>query len=121
MRFARQERPNTLVFQNALPRHCAKPIRVGLPFKKNLDIVSLIRPVVAKIDAVQAEYSAFETVHETDGLIEACKELGVAYVAYSPLGHGWLVDNFDYKSPDDFAPDDFRRSCQCFPIFRLLT
>ncbi|KAF9885511.1 hypothetical protein FE257_012838 [Aspergillus nanangensis] len=64
---------------------------------------------IAKIDAVQAEYSAFETVHETDGLLDTCRELGVAYVAYSPLGHGWLVDNFDYKSPDDFAPDDFRR------------
>lgn len=81
---------------------------------KTFDIRPLTRSVVAKIDAVQAEYSAFETIHETDGLIEACKELGVAYVAYSPLGHGWLVDNFDYKSPDDFAPDDFRRTCQCF-------
>lgn len=64
---------------------------------------------VAKIDAVQAEYSAFETLHETDGLIDTAKELGVAYVAYSPLGHGWLVDDFNYKSPDDFAADDFRR------------
>ncbi|ATY62493.1 aldo keto reductase [Cordyceps militaris] len=64
---------------------------------------------IAKIDAVQAEYSAFETLHETDGLIETAKELGIAYVAYSPLGHGWLVDDFKYKSPDDFAPDDFRR------------
>ncbi|KAJ5381167.1 uncharacterized protein N7496_003595 [Penicillium cataractarum] len=64
---------------------------------------------IAKIDALQAEYSAFETVHETDGLIDTAKELGIAYVAYSPLGHGWLVDNFDYKTPDDFAPDDFRR------------
>ncbi|KAF4160093.1 hypothetical protein CNMCM8927_007509 [Aspergillus lentulus] len=64
---------------------------------------------IAKIDAVQAEYSAFETIHETDGLIDTCRELGVAYVAYSPLGHGWLVDDFKYKSPDDFAPDDFRR------------
>ncbi|OKL57274.1 hypothetical protein UA08_07582 [Talaromyces atroroseus] len=69
---------------------------------------------IAKIDAVQAEYSAFETLHETDGLIETAKELGVAYVAYSPLGHGWLVDNFDYKSPDDFAPDDFRRKSPKF-------
>ncbi|KAJ5872193.1 uncharacterized protein N7529_004546 [Penicillium soppii] len=69
---------------------------------------------IAKIDAVQAEYSAFETVHETDGLIETAKELGVAYVAYSPLGHGWLVDNFDYNSPDDFAPDDFRRNSPKF-------
>ncbi|KAF2679313.1 Aldo/keto reductase [Lentithecium fluviatile CBS 122367] len=69
---------------------------------------------IAKIDAVQAEYSAFETLHETDGLIDTAKELGVAYVAYSPLGHGWLVDNFDYNSPDDFAPDDFRRSVPKF-------
>lgn len=68
--------------------------------------------IVAKIDAVQAEYSAFETVHETDSLIDTAKELDVAYVAYSPLGHGWLVDNFDYNSPDDFAPDDFRRKCE---------
>lgn len=65
---------------------------------------------VAKIDALQAEYSAFETLHETDGLIDAARELGVAYVAYSPLGHGWLVDDFPYKSPDDLAPDDFRRT-----------
>jgi aryl-alcohol dehydrogenase-like predicted oxidoreductase len=71
--------------------------------------------VVAKIDAIQGEYSAFETIHETDGLIDTAKELGVAYVAYSPLGHGWLVDNFNYKSPDDFAPGDFRRS-SAFPL-----
>ncbi|GES63629.1 aldo-keto reductase [Aspergillus terreus] len=63
---------------------------------------------ITKIDAVQAEYSAFETIHETDGLIDTCKELGVAYVAYSPLGKGWLTDNFDIKSPDDFPPNDFR-------------
>ncbi|KAL4895183.1 NADP-dependent oxidoreductase domain-containing protein [Aspergillus ambiguus] len=69
---------------------------------------------IAKIDAVQAEYSAFETIHETDGLIDTCKELGVAYVAYSPLGKGWLTDNFDYKSPDDFAPNDFRRTVPKF-------
>ncbi|KAM0269236.1 hypothetical protein ACHAQH_009810 [Verticillium albo-atrum] len=69
---------------------------------------------IAKIDALQAEYSAFETLHETDGLIEAAKELGIAYVAYSPLGHGWLVDEFPYKSPDDFAADDFRRTVPKF-------
>ncbi|KAJ5101165.1 aldo/keto reductase [Penicillium angulare] len=69
---------------------------------------------IAKIDAIQAEYSAFETLHETDGLVETAKELGVAYVAYSPLGHGWLVDEFDYNSPDDFAPDDFRRKSPKF-------
>jgi aryl-alcohol dehydrogenase-like predicted oxidoreductase len=51
-------------------------------------------------------------VHETDGLIDTAKELGIAYVAYSPLGHGWLVDDFKFKTPDDFAPDDFRRGCE---------
>ncbi|KAM0202629.1 hypothetical protein ACHAPA_009371 [Fusarium lateritium] len=69
---------------------------------------------IAKIDAVQAEYSAFETLHETNGLIDTCKELGVAFVAFSPLGHGWLVDEFDYKTPDDFAPNDFRRTVPKF-------
>ncbi|KAK5727846.1 hypothetical protein LTR17_012389 [Elasticomyces elasticus] len=69
---------------------------------------------IAHIDAIQAEYSAFETLHETDGLIDTAKELGVAYVAYSPLGHGWLVDDFPYKSPDDFAEDDFRRTVPKF-------
>lgn len=65
---------------------------------------------VAKIDAIQAEYSAFETIHENNGLIETAKRLGVAFVAFSPLGHGWLVDDFKYNSPDEFAPDDFRRT-----------
>ncbi|KAM5360706.1 hypothetical protein ACJZ2D_013584 [Fusarium nematophilum] len=69
---------------------------------------------IAKIDALQAEYSAFETLHETDGLIDTARELGIAYVAYSPLGHGWLVDDFPYKTPDDFAPNDFRRSSPKF-------
>ncbi|KAH6721918.1 NADP-dependent oxidoreductase domain-containing protein [Leptodontidium sp. MPI-SDFR-AT-0119] len=69
---------------------------------------------IAKIDAIQAEYSAFETLHETNGLIDTAKELGVAFVAFSPLGHGWLVDDFQYKSPNDFAPDDFRRTVPKF-------
>ncbi|RMJ15336.1 hypothetical protein CDV36_004952 [Fusarium kuroshium] len=69
---------------------------------------------IAKIDAIQAEYSAFETLHETDGLIDTARELGIAYVAYSPLGHGWLVDDFPYKTPDDFALDDFRRKSPKF-------
>ncbi|KAI4620899.1 hypothetical protein J4E83_005262 [Alternaria metachromatica] len=69
---------------------------------------------IAKIHAIQAEYSAFETLHETDDLIATAAELSISYIAYSPLGHGWLVDNFDYASPDDFAPDDFRRTVPKF-------
>lgn len=34
----------------------------------------------------------------------------MAFVAFSPLGHGWLVDDFRFNSPDDFAVDDFRRT-----------
>ncbi|KAH7089410.1 hypothetical protein FB567DRAFT_520729 [Paraphoma chrysanthemicola] len=38
----------------------------------------------------------------------------IAYVAFSALGHGWLVNNFDYSSPDDFTPDDVRRTVAKF-------
>jgi aryl-alcohol dehydrogenase-like predicted oxidoreductase len=40
---------------------------------------------VAKIDAVQWEYSLMSTDVETNGVLDACKELGVTLVAYSPL------------------------------------
>lgn len=69
---------------------------------------------LAKIDAVQAEYSAFETIHETDGLVDTARELDVAFIAYGPLGHGWLVDHFPYESPEDFAPEDYRRQIPKF-------
>ncbi|RMZ87423.1 hypothetical protein DV736_g5351, partial [Chaetothyriales sp. CBS 134916] len=52
---------------------------------------------IAKIDALQAEYSAFETLHETDGLIDTAQELGIAYVAYSPLAPKFQGENF-YKN-----------------------
>ena len=64
---------------------------------------------VAKIDAVQAEFSPFETLHEDDGLIPTARELDIAFVAYGPLGHGWLVEDFPYQTPDDFNSDDYRR------------
>lgn len=109
MEFERQGKPSTSVSLSAQSRRCAKPIPVS-----QLNSISKLKLTVqvARIDAVQSEYSAFETLHESSGVIATCKELGVVYVAYSPLGHGWLVDDFDYKSPDDFAPDDFRRTCQ---------
>ena len=42
-----------------------------------------------------------------DGVLEACSRLGVGFVPYSPLGRGFLTGAL--KSPDDFAPDDYRR------------
>lgn len=64
---------------------------------------------VHQIAAVQIEYSPFTMDIEDPkiGLLEACRELGVATVAYSPLGRGFLTGR--YRSPDDFEEGDFRR------------
>jgi len=63
---------------------------------------------VEHIDAVQIEYSPFTMDIEDPqiGLLAACRELGVATVAYSPLGRGFLTGSL--KSPDDFEEGDFR-------------
>lgn len=61
---------------------------------------------VAHIDAVQMEYSPFSMEIETQGLLQACRELGVAVVAYSPLGRGFLTGSL--RSPKDFEKGDFR-------------
>ncbi|KAK9470234.1 NADP-dependent oxidoreductase domain-containing protein [Dipodascopsis tothii] len=63
---------------------------------------------VHPITAVQIEFSPFSTDAETNGLFEACRELGVAVVAYSPLGRGFLTGA--YKSVDDLPVDDWRRT-----------
>ncbi|EKG13639.1 Cytochrome P450 [Macrophomina phaseolina MS6] len=67
---------------------------------------------VARIAAVQIEYSPFALDAERAGLMAACRELGVAVVAYSPLGRGMLTGA--YRSRDDFDEDDFRRSAPRF-------
>ncbi|TLV03664.1 aldo/keto reductase [Dyadobacter luticola] len=59
------------------------------------------------ISAVQTEYSLFEREPEVNGVLETLRELGIGFVAYSPLGRGFITG--ELKSPDDFAPDDFRR------------
>ena len=61
---------------------------------------------VLPIAALQTEYSLW-TRDPEDGVLAACRELGVAFVAYSPLGRGFLTGQI--KTPDDLAPDDFRR------------
>jgi aryl-alcohol dehydrogenase-like predicted oxidoreductase len=58
------------------------------------------------IAAVQTEYSLFSREPE-DGLLQALRELGIALVAYSPLGRGFLGGRF--RSVDDLAHDDWRR------------
>lgn len=63
---------------------------------------------VAKISAVQLEYSLFALDIETEqvDLLRTARELGVAVVAYSPIGRGMLSGTL--RSPDDFGPGDFR-------------
>ncbi|MEZ4372909.1 MAG: aldo/keto reductase [Polyangiaceae bacterium] len=61
---------------------------------------------VHPISAVQSEYSLWSREPE-DGMLATCAELGVSFVAYSPLGRGFLTGAI--KSVDDLAADDFRR------------
>jgi aryl-alcohol dehydrogenase-like predicted oxidoreductase len=69
---------------------------------------------VHPISAIQVEYSPFtlDIEDEKIGLLKAARELGIAIVAYSPLGRGLLTGRF--KSPDDFEADDWRREVPRF-------
>jgi aryl-alcohol dehydrogenase-like predicted oxidoreductase len=61
---------------------------------------------VHPIAAVQTEYSLWSRDPE-DELLPTLQELGIALVAYSPLGRGFIAGRF--RSIDDLAPDDWRR------------
>lgn len=62
---------------------------------------------VHPISALQTEYSLWARDVEAD-ILPTCRELGIGFVAYSPLGRGLLTGQI--KRYEDFAPDDFRRS-----------
>lgn len=66
---------------------------------------------VHHITALQTEYSMWTRDPEAE-ILPACERLGVGFVAYSPLGRGFLTGRF--KSPDDFDADDFRRNSPRF-------
>ncbi len=61
---------------------------------------------VHPIAAVQSEYSLWSRDPE-DGILAACRELGVGFVPYSPLGRGFLTGQL--KKFEDLEPDDYRR------------
>jgi len=61
---------------------------------------------VHPVTALQSEYSLWSREPE-DGTLAACRRLGVAFVAYSPLGRGFLTG--EIKRFDDLADDDYRR------------
>jgi aryl-alcohol dehydrogenase-like predicted oxidoreductase len=61
---------------------------------------------VHPITALQTEYSLW-TRDPEDEILATCRELGIGFVAYSPLGRGFLTGQI--RKFDDFAADDFRR------------
>ena len=62
---------------------------------------------VHPITALQTEYSLWSRDPETE-VLPTCRELGIGFVPYSPLGRGFLSGRF--TSPDELDQDDFRRS-----------
>jgi len=66
---------------------------------------------VHPITALQTEYSLWSRDPE-DELLGLCRELGVGFVAYSPLGRGFLTGQF--RRFEDFPEDDYRRSSPRF-------
>jgi aryl-alcohol dehydrogenase-like predicted oxidoreductase len=62
---------------------------------------------VHPIAALQSEYSLWSREPE-QGILDLVRELGIGFVAYSPLGRGFLTG--EIKSVNDLAPDDWRRN-----------
>jgi len=62
---------------------------------------------VSPITALQTEYSLWSRDPE-NGVLATCRELGIGFVAYSPLGRGFLAGRF--HSIEDLAPNDWRRT-----------
>jgi aryl-alcohol dehydrogenase-like predicted oxidoreductase len=66
---------------------------------------------VHPISALQTEYSLW-TRDPEDEILPTCRELGIGFVAYSPLGRGFLTGRF--RSIDDLPADDYRRNSPRF-------
>jgi len=89
--------------------HDGKIRHIGLSeaSEKTLRRAAKVHPVTA----LQTEYSLWSRDPEA-GILATCRELGIGFVAYSPLGRGFLTGQI--KRFEDFAPDDFRRGISRF-------
>lgn len=67
---------------------------------------------VHPVTAVQSEYSLFERTVEERGVLKTLEELGIGFVAYSPLGRGFLSGQI--RTIDDLPENDFRRAIPRF-------
>jgi aryl-alcohol dehydrogenase-like predicted oxidoreductase len=63
---------------------------------------------VHPVTALQSEYSLWSRETENDGVLSTVRKLGIGFVAYSPLGRGFLTGQI--RSPEDLAPDDWRHT-----------
>lgn len=66
---------------------------------------------VHPISALQTEYSLWSREPE-EAILPTCRELGIGFVPYSPLGRGFLTGQF--KRPEDIPADDYRRTAPRF-------
>jgi aryl-alcohol dehydrogenase-like predicted oxidoreductase len=66
---------------------------------------------VHPISAIQSEYSLWTRDPETE-ILSTCRDLGIGFVAYSPLGRGFLTGKI--RTTESLAPDDFRRNSPRF-------
>lgn len=63
---------------------------------------------VHPITALQSEYSLWSRDVERNGMLATCRELGVGFVSYSPLGRGFLTGAI--QKPSDLSDDDWRHT-----------
>lgn len=110
-RSRRRASASTLGYRNQALRRSEQHVRVRHRGRREHSLVGtncsavrvmLIGPV-AHIDAVQIEYSPFCLQPEMNGMLDACRELGVAVIAFSPLGAGFLTGKF--TDPEQFKGD----------------
>ncbi len=67
---------------------------------------------VHPITALQTEYSLWSRDPEDNRVLDTCRELGIGFVAYSPLGRGFLTGQF--RTFEDIPADDYRRNSPRF-------
>src|SRR5438874_12378715 len=66
---------------------------------------------VHPVTALQSEYSLW-TRDPEDEVLPTCRELGIGFVPYSPLGRGFLTGKI--QKPEDLSEDDYRRTTPRF-------
>src|SRR5688500_15465772 len=90
-----------------------KVLHFGLsePRAKTIRRAHAVQPVAA----IQTEYSLIERSVEHNGVLQACKELGIGFVPWGPLGQGFLPGTMDVNAQSTFDPKNDLRAT--FPRF----